>query len=121
MPTPTEVLTDLKAAFEALYTGPVFSAVQDGENEGDKYISATIDTDYELRVDYRVNGNDEWMNNWTVTCTDPTEDGYPLNTQMNEDATDTDLLTIITDYIAAMIAEDTALGSFVAEFVEVVP
>lgn len=122
MPTPTETLEALVTAFELLYSAPTFSAVDDGTNTGDKFIetTVTIDTvDHTLRVDYRVSGADPWMNNWTVTCTDPVTSGYALNEQLDETADETDLLEIITDYLAALAVKDTNLGDFLAEFVAV--
>lgn len=71
MPTPTEILEGLITAYDALYSAPSFGTVEDGDNAGDKYIAATADTDYELRVTYRVNGDPTWSNNWTVTLTAP--------------------------------------------------
>jgi len=103
MPTPTEILEDLITAYDAIYSAPSFGTVEDGDNAGDKYIAATVDTDYELRVTYRVNGDPTWSNNWTVTLTAPQDNvnnsAYIILATQDEDATDATLLAVITDYL----------------------
>lgn len=121
MPTPTEILDDLVAGFEALYSAPVFGAVQNGAETGDKYILATITVDavdYDLRVDYRVNGTATDMSNWQITCDSPhgTEDLFSYQT---ETATDATLLAAITDWLTALDARATNEAAFHAEFVAV--
>lgn len=98
------------------YSAPSFGTVEDGDNAGDKYIAATVDTDYELRVTYRVNGDPTWSNNWTVTLTAPQDNvnnsAYIVLATQDEDATDATLLAVITDYL-------DGLATFAAAFVAV--
>lgn len=44
MPTPTEVLEDLITAYDLLYSAPSLGTVQDGEETGDKYLEATLNS-----------------------------------------------------------------------------
>lgn len=103
MPTPTETLEALVTAYDLLYSAPEFGTVQNGAETGDKYISAPISEGVVLRVDYRVNGTAEYMNNWTVIFPSA-GGGDPTVTHFDETGDETDLLGAITAGIDAVAA-----------------